>query len=104
MRTLKWVFVLLGGMTLFASNAMATQSSTILTMSNNLYAIARDLTTGMLPTAILLIAIGLWGIVQAFGKHVGEGIHQLTNIIGVGSIVFYGATLLTNATLFSAQM
>lgn len=104
MRNIKTLGVLLGVMTLFASNAMATQSSQILTMSNNLYTIAKDLTTGMFPTAILLIAIAMWGIVQAFGKHIGEGIHQITNIIGVGSIVFYSATLLTNATLFSAQM
>ena len=104
MRNTKIVGALMGVMMLFTSNAFATQSSSILVMSNNLYTIAKDLTTGMLPTAILLIAIGLWGAVHAFGKQVGDGIHQLTNIIAVGSIMFYAAALLTNASLFSAVM
>jgi len=104
MRKTKIAGALTGAMLLFAGNAFATQSSRILVMSNSLYAIAKDLTTGLWPTAILLIAIGLWGAVHAFGKQVGDGIHQLTNIIAVGSIVFYASQLLINATLFSAQM
>jgi len=43
---------------LFVGNASATTSSQILVMSNQLYQIAKDLTTGILPTSILLIAIG----------------------------------------------
>jgi len=89
---------------LFVSNASATTSSQILVMSNQLYQIARDLTTGLFPTSILLIAIGMWGFVNAFGKSIGDGIHQLTNIIAVGGIVFFASSLLVNAALFSAQM
>lgn len=89
---------------LFVGNASATTSSQILVMSNQLYQIARDLTTGLFPTSILLIAIGMWGFVNAFGKSIGDGIHQLTNIIAVGGIVFFASSLLVNAALFSAQM
>ena len=73
-------------------------------MSNQLYQIAKDLTTGIFPTSILLIAIGMWGMVNAFGKGIGDGIHQLTNIIAVGGIVFFASSLLVNAAMFSAQM
>ena len=89
---------------LFAQNAFATQNSQILVMSNQLYQIAKDLTTGLFPTSILLIAIGMWGFVNAFGKNIGDGIHQLTNIIAVGGIVFFASSLLVNAALFSVQM
>ena len=98
------ILVLSGAMVLIASNACATTSSQILVMSNQLYAIAKDLTTGLFPTSILLIAIGSWGFVNAFGKSIGDGIHQLTNIIAVGGIVFFASSLLVNAALFSAQM
>jgi len=91
-------------MSFFVSSAYATTSSQILVMSNQLYQIAKDLTTGILPTSILLIAIGMWGLVNAFGKSVGDGIHQLTNIIAVGGIVFFASSLLVNAAMFSAQM
>ncbi len=104
MRKVKVLSVLLGVMILFAGNASATTSSQILVMSSQLYKIAQDLTTGILPTSILLIAIGMWGFVNAFGKSIGDGIHQLTNIIAVGGIVFFASSLLVNAALFSAQM
>jgi len=104
MRKIKVLFVLLGLMILLVGNASATTNSQILVMSNQLYKIAQDLTTGIFPTSILLIAIGMWGLVNAFGKGVGDGIHQLTNIIAVGGIVFFAASLLANAALFSAQM
>jgi predicted permease len=99
------IFLVLSALMVFlASNAFATTSSQILVMSNQLYQIAKDLTTGILPTSILLIAIGMWGLVNAFGKNVGDGIHQLTNIIAVGGIVFFASSLLVNAAMFSAQM
>jgi hypothetical protein len=104
MKHMKVLWVLSGLMILFVGNASATTSSQILVMSKQLYQIAQDLTTGMLPTAILLIAIGFWGIVNAFGKSIGDGLHQLTNIIAVGGIVFFAASLLANATMFSVQM
>ena len=104
MRNRKVFSVVLILMILFVSNAGATTSSQILVMSNQLYQIAKDLTTGLFPTAILLIAIGMWGFVNAFGKSIGDGIHQLTNIIAVGGIVFFASSLLVNAALFSAQM
>jgi hypothetical protein len=104
MRKIKVLLVLSVLMSLLASNASATTSSQILVMSNQLYQIARDLTTGILPTSILLIAIGMWGLINAFGKNVGDGIHQLTNIIAVGGIVFFASSLLVNAAMFSAQM
>ena len=104
MRKIKVSSVLSALMILFVGNALATTSSQILVMSSQLYQIAKDLTTGILPTSILLIAIGMWGIVNAFGKGVGDGIHQLTNIIAVGGIVFFALFLLVNAALFSAQM
>jgi hypothetical protein len=104
MRHLKVFFVLPGLLTLVAQNASATTSSQILVMSNQLYQIAKDLTTGLFPTAILLIAIGMWGFVNAFGKNIGDGIHQLTNIIAVGGIVFFASSLLVNAALFSTLM
>jgi hypothetical protein len=104
MKRIKILSVLLGLMIFFVGNASATTSSQILVMSKQLYQIAQDLTTGMLPTAILLIAIGFWGIVNAFGKGIGDGLHQLTNIIAVGGIVFFAASLLANATMFSVQM
>ena len=104
MKSLKVISSLTGFMILFGQNSFATTSSQILVMSNQLYQIAKDLTTGMLPTAILLIAIGLWGIVNAFGKTIGDGLHQLTNIIAVGGIVFFASSLLVNAALFSVQM
>lgn len=91
-------------MILYNGNASATTSSQILVMSNQLYQIAKDLTTGLFPTSILLIAIGIWGFVNAFGKSIGDGIHQLTNIIAVGGIVFFASSLLVNAALFSVQM
>jgi hypothetical protein len=104
MRSMKIFSVLFGIMVLPAGKASATTSSQILIMSNQLYTIAKDLTTGLFPTSILLIAIGLWGFVNAFGKNIGEGIHQLTNIIAVGGIVFFASSLLINAALFSAQI
>jgi hypothetical protein len=91
-------------MALSMNTAFATTSSQILVMSSQLYQIARDLTTGIFPTSILLIAIGTWGLVNAFGKGIGDGIHQLINIIAVGGIVFFAASLLANAALFSAQL
>ena len=91
-------------MVLLGANSFATTSSQILVMSNQLYQIAKDLTTGLFPTSILLIAIGMWGFVNAFGKNIGDGIHQLTNIIAVGGIVFFASSLLVNAALFSVQM
>src|SRR5258708_14936847 len=54
--------------TLFPYTTLFRSSSQILVMSNQLYKIAQDLTTGIFPTAILLIAIGMWGVVNAFGK------------------------------------
>lgn len=104
MRYTKVLLVLSGAMILFVGNASATTSSQILVMSNQLYKIAQDLTTGIFPTSILLIAIGFWGVVNVFGKGIGDGLHQLTNIIAVGGIVFFAASLLANAALFSAQM
>ena len=104
MKHIQFFLVLLSLMILFSSNAFATTSSQILVMSNQLYQIAKDLTTGLFPTSILLIAIGMWGFVNAFGKSIGEGIHQLTNIIAVGGIVFFASSVLVNASLFSAQM
>ena len=104
MKHMKVLWVLSGLMIFFVGNASATTSSQILVMSKQLYQIAQDLTTGMLPTAILLIAIGFWGIVNAFGKGIGDGLHQLTNIIAVGGIVFFAASLLANATMFSVKM
>ena len=104
MKCIKFFSILSGLMILFTDNASATTSSQILVMSNQLYQIAKDLTTGILPTSILLIAIGMWGLVNAFGKNVGDGIHQLTNIIAVGGIVFFASSLLVNAAMFSAQM
>ena len=104
MRSIRILLVLLGLVVLLGGNAFATTNSQILVMSNQLYQIAKDLTTGILPTSILLIAIGFWGIVNAFGKGIGDGLHQLTNIIAVGGIVFFAASLLANASLFSVQM
>jgi hypothetical protein len=104
MRHMKVFSVLSALMILLVDNASATTSSQILVMSNQLYQIAKDLTTGLFPTSILLIAIGMWGFVNAFGKSIGDGIHQLTNIIAVGGIVFFASSLLVNAALFSAQM
>lgn len=104
MKHIRILLVLSGLMILFAGRASATTSSQILVMSNQLYQIAKDLTTGLFPTAILLIAIGGWGIVNAFGKNIGDGIHQLTNIIAVGGIVFFASSLLVNAAMFSSQM
>ena len=104
MKFTKVLTVLTGFMILLVGNASATTSSQILVMSNQLYKIAQDLTTGIFPTSVLLIAIGMWGIVNAFGKGIGDGIHQLTNIIAVGGIVFFASSLLINAAMFSAQM
>jgi len=104
MKNVKVFLVLSGLMILFVGNASATTSSQILIMSNQLYQIAKDLTTGILPTSILLIAIGFWGIVNAFGKGIGDGLQQLTNIIPVGGIVFFASSLLVNAAMFSVQM
>jgi len=104
MRNIKKLSVLSSFMILFSQNAFATTNSQILVMSSQLYKIAQDLTTGIFPTSILLIAIGMWGVVNAFGKGIGDGIHQLTNIIAVGGIVFWAASLLTNAAMFSTQM
>ena len=91
MGTPKIFTVLIGFMILWESNASATTSSQILVMSNQLYKIAQDLTTGIFPTSVLLIAIGMWGVVNAFGKGIGDGLHQLTNIIAVGGIVFFAS-------------
>jgi hypothetical protein len=104
MKHAKIVILFAGFVILFENYAGATTSSQILVMSNQLYQIAKDLTTGILPTSILLIAIGLWGFVHAFGKNIGEGIHELTSIIAVGGIVFFASSLLVNATMFSVQM
>ena len=104
MKYLKVLSVLSGLMILFVDNSSATTSSQILVMSHQLYQIAKDLTTGLFPTSILLIAIGIWGFANAFGKNIGDGIHQLTNIIAVGGIVFFASSLLVNAALFSTQM
>ena len=104
MKHIKMLSIFSGLIILHAGEACATTNSQVLVMSKQIYQIAQDLTTGVLPTAILLIAIGMWGIVNAFGKSIGDGIHQLTNIIAVGGVVFFAASLLTNLTMFSAQM
>jgi len=104
MKHIRVLSIFTGLMIYCIDNASATTSSQILVMSNQLYQIAKDLTTGLFPTAVLLIAIGLWGFVNAFGKSIGDGIHQLTNIIAVGGIVFFASSMLVNAALFSAQM
>ncbi len=104
MRNIKVFSILSMLMISLTGKASATTSSQILVMSNQLYQIAKDLTTGLFPTSVLLIAIGMWGFVNAFGKSIGDGIHQLTNIIAVGGIVFFASSLLVNAALFSAQM
>ncbi len=104
MKQIKIILVLSGLMILFVGNAFATTSSQILVMSNQLYQIAKDLTTGIFRHQFFLIAIGMWGIVNAFGKSIGDGLHQLTNIIAVGGIVFFASSLLVNAAMFSAQM
>ena len=53
------IFLIVPGiMFMLLGNASATTTSQILVMSNQLYKIAQDLTTGIFPTAILLIAIG----------------------------------------------
>jgi hypothetical protein len=104
MKNIKTVLAAMVGFLFLSGNAFASQSSTILVMSSQLNTIAKDLTTGMLPSAILTIAIGLWGFTHAFGKNMGDGVHQLTNIIAVGGIVFFATTLLANATIFSAVM
>src|SRR5580704_14562368 len=103
MKRIRIAFVVSFLMIFFGTNAFATTSSQILVMSNQLYQIAKDLTTGLFPTSILLIAIGSWGFVNAFGKGIGDGIHQLINIIAVGGIVFFASSLLVYAALFSAQ-
>lgn len=104
MRNKKIFTALAALMVLGQPYALATNSSRILVMSQKLYEIAQDLTTGILPTSVLLIAIGLWGFVHAFGKNIGEGIHELTNIIAVGGVVFFASSLLIHAAMFSAQM
>lgn len=104
MKIMKTVFAATVGMLLLSGNAFASQASTILVMSSQLMTIAKDLTTGVLPSAVLMIAIGLWGFTHAFGKSIGDGVHQLTNIIAVGGIVFFASTVLMNATIFSAVM
>jgi hypothetical protein len=103
MKNIKTIGAVLLGI-LFSNTAFASQSSQILVMSNQLMMIAKDLTTGMLPTSVLLIAIGIWGLVNAFGKGIHDGLHQLTNIIAVGGIVFFASSILVNAALFSALM
>src|SRR5258708_7292789 len=94
-------FIWVGLMTFFAGNAHATTSSQVLVMSKQLYQIGQDLTTGLWPTAILMIALGLWAAVHAFGKNMGDGIHQVTNIIAVGGMLIFGTSMLTNLGFFS---
>ena len=101
MRKAKIYFSLAGLMILLTSNAFATSSSQILVMSKQLYSIGQDMTSGIWPTSILMIAIGLWAVVHVFGKNIGDGIHQLTNVIAVGGVLFFGTSLLTNAGFFS---
>ena len=103
MRNLKVLFALSALMVLTVSNVFASTSSQILVMSSQLMTIANDLTSGALPTAVLLIAIGMWGIVNVFGKGLGDGIHQLANIIAVGGIVV-GAAGIVSHVVTSAQM
>ena len=102
MRNKKVFFISGVLMTLLSGNAFASTSSQILVMSSQLYAIGHDLTSGLFPTSVVLIAIGLWAVTHVFGKNIGEGIHQLTNVIAVGGIVFFASSLLINAALFSA--
>lgn len=104
MKTTRTFLLLIAGLVLLTTNAHATQSSTILQMSNQLYTIGKEITGGVFPSAILLIAIGLWGATHAFGKNIGDGIHQLTNIIAVGGVVFAASAILLNASIFSAVM
>jgi len=52
-------------MIFLGTNAFATTSSQILVMSNQLYQIAKDLTTGLFPTSVLLIAIGAHSLIKA---------------------------------------
>ena len=104
MKQIKVMSIFLSLMVMLSTKALATTDSQILVMSKQLYQIAQDLTSGVLPTAILLIAIGMWGIVNAFGKGIGDGIHQLTNIIAVGGIVFFASSLLIKSAMFSVQM
>jgi len=50
-----------------------------------------------------LIGIGVWGVMNVFGKGLGDGMHWLVNIIATGAILIGAGTMLTNAGLFSCS-
>jgi hypothetical protein len=101
------IFTVLAGLTvLLEKHAFATTSSQILVMSNQLYQIAKDLTTGILPTSISFDCHWPLGICSMLlARSIGEGVHELTNIIAVGGMwSFLPRLYLVNAAMFSAQM
>ena len=103
MKNAKVYFSLAGLMTLLSGNAFATSSSQILVSSKLIYNIGTDMTSGMWPTALILIGIGVWGVMNVFGKGLGDGMHWLVNIIATGAILIGAGTMLTNAGLFSCS-
>ena len=93
--------MVLGAILLMADNAHASTASQVLVFSNNLYAIANDLTSGIIPTTIALFAIGIWGFTHMMGKNLGEGLNVLLNIVAVVSGVVLAKQMLTSLGLFS---
>ena len=102
-RTQKITLAAIAGSFLMASNAFATTSSSVLVYSNQLMRIATDLTTGKLPSALAIIALGVGCIMHFLGKE-QQIVHLLANIVIVLGLLVMAPSVLTSLGLYSATM
>ena len=86
-----------------ASLAFATTSSSVLVYSNHLYKIGVDLTTGKLPSALALIALGVGGIMHLLGKD-QQVVHLIANVVMVLGVLVAAPAILSAFGLFSVTM
>ncbi len=88
---------------LISGQAWATTSSSVLVYSDQLMRIATDLTTGKLPSALAIIALGVGCVMHFLGKD-QQIIHLLANVVIVLGLLVMAPSVLSTLGLYSATM
>lgn len=99
----KILFFLTGSMIFLNQHAWATTSSSVLVYSDHLMRIATDLTTGKLPSALAIIALGVGCVMHFLGKD-QQIIHLLANVVIVLGLLVMAPSVLSTLGLYSATM
>ena len=94
--------VILGVLGVFLSNSMAfaTSASSVLVFDNQLMKIGQDLTSGRLPTALAMIALGVGCMMHLLGKE-NQIIHTLANVVIVMGLLVAVPSVLGAFNLYS---